>query len=62
MMKKKYELKNSKQQINSLHFLKIFKNKSRIEKNDLRVYNRRFRAINMKLHNAKQINEFIIYR
>ena len=61
-MKKKYELKNSKQQINSFHFLKIFKNKSRIEKNDLRVYNRQFRAINMKLHNVEQINEFIVYR
>ena len=62
MMKKKYELKNSKQQMNSLHFLKIFKSKSRIEKNDLRVYNRQFRAISIKFHNAEQINEFIVYR
>ena len=62
IMKKKYELKNSKQQMNSFHFLKIFKNRSHIEKNNFRVYSRQFRAINMKLHSVEQINKFIICR
>ena len=48
--------------MNSFYFLKIFKNRSHIEKNDLRVYNRQFRAISMKLHSVEQINEFIVCR
>ncbi len=45
MMKKKYKKDDTDQQLNSRIFLKIFKNKSCIMKNDLKLYSQQYKSI-----------------
>ncbi len=59
MMKKKYEKDDTDQQLNSWIFLKIFKNKSCIMKNDLKLYSRQYKSISHSLTKRKQMNEYI---
>ncbi len=58
-MKKKYEKDDTNQQLNSWIFLKIFKNKSCIMKNDLKLYSRQYKSILHSLIKYKQMNEYI---
>ena len=59
MMKKKYKKDNINQQLNSQIFLKIFKNKSCIMKNDLKLYSWQYKSISHSLIKCKQMNEYI---
>ncbi len=59
IMKKKYEKDDTNQQLNSWIFLKIFKNKSCIMKNDLKLYSRQYKSISHSLIKRKQMNEYI---
>jgi len=59
MMKKKYKKNDTDQQLNSWIFLKIFKNKSYIMKNDLKLYSRQYKSISHSLIKCKQMNEYI---
>ncbi len=59
MMKKKYEKDDIDQQLNSWIFLKIFKNKSCIMKNDLKPYSRQYKSISHSLIKCEQMNEYI---
>ena len=47
-MRKKYKDKNAKQMTNFRFFLKKYKNKTRID-NQMRIYNRQFKNIFIKL-------------
>jgi len=58
-MKKKYKKDDTDQQLNSRIFLKIFKNKSHIMKNDLKLYSRQYKSISHSLIKCKQMNEYI---
>ena len=58
-MKKKYKKNDTDQQLNSWIFLKIFKNKSCIMKNDLKLYSQQYKSISHLLIKCKQINEYI---
>jgi len=58
-MKKKYEKDDIDQQLNSWIFLKIFKNKSHIMKNDLKLYSQQYKSILHSLIKREQINEYI---
>ncbi len=58
-MKKKYEKYDIDQQLNSRIFLKIFKNKSHIMKNDLKLYSWQYKSISHSLIKRKQMNEYI---
>ncbi len=58
-MKKKYKKDDIDQQLNSWIFLKIFKNKSCIMKNDLKLYNQQYKSISHSLIKCKQMNEYI---
>ncbi len=58
-MKKKYEKDDIDQQLNSRIFLKIFKNKSHIMKNNLKLYSRQYKSISHSLIKRKQMNEYI---
>ena len=55
-MKKEYEMNDMKQKLNSRHFLKVLKIRSRTEKDDLRVYSRQFRSVAVKLINQNMLN------
>ncbi len=59
MMKKKYKKDDTDQQLNSWIFLKIFKNKSCIMKNDLKLYSQQYKSISHSLIKCKQMNEYI---
>ncbi len=59
MMKKKYKKDDTDQQLNSWIFLKIFKNKSYIMKNDLKLYSQQYKSISHSLIKCKQMNEYI---
>ncbi len=59
MMKKKYKKDDTDQQLNSQIFLKIFKNKSHIMKNDLKLYSWQYKSISHSLIKYKQMNEYI---
>ena len=59
MMKKKYKKDDIDQQLNSQIFLKIFKNKSCIIKNNLKLYSQQYKSILHSLIKCKQINEYI---
>ncbi len=58
-MKKKYKKDDTDQQLNSWIFLKIFKNKSCIMKNDLKLYSQQYKSISHSLIKRKQMNEYI---
>ncbi len=60
MIKKKYKKDDIDQQLNSWIFLKIFKNKSHIMKNDLKLYSQQYKSILHLLIKCKQMNEYII--
>ncbi len=59
MIKKKYEKDDTDQQLNSRIFLKIFKNKSCIMKNDLKLYSQQYKSISHSLIKREQMNEYI---
>ncbi len=59
MMKKKYKKDDTDQQLNSRIFLKIFKNKFHIMKNDLKLYSQQYKSISHSLIKCKQMNEYI---
>ncbi len=59
IMKKKYKKDDTDQQLNSWIFLKIFKNKSCIMKNDLKLYSQQYKSISHSLIKRKQMNEYI---
>ncbi len=59
MMKKKYKKDDIDQQLNSWIFLKIFKNKSCIMKNDLKLYSQQYKSILHSLIKCEQMNEYI---
>ncbi len=58
-MKKKYKKDDTDQQLNSRIFLKIFKNKSYIMKNDLKLYSWQYKSISHSLIKRKKMNEYI---
>ncbi len=64
MMKKKYWSSKYKkddidQQLNSWIFLKFFKNKSCIMKNDLKLYSWQYKSISHSLIKCEQMNKYI---
>ena len=54
-MRKKYKNKNAKQMTNFRSFLKKYKSKTRID-DQMRIYNRQFKNIFIKLIQWKQLN------